>query len=175
MDYEVVGPLFMHFVLLSLMSVGGIGSVIPDMHRYVVEEQHWISARQFADDYALGQAAPGPNMMYVTLIGWQIAGFAGALATTAAMIFPPATLTLVVVRWNALAPDTRLGRVIRSGFAPITLGLLLATGWLIVSTVNDSWPAYLLTVATIAVVLRTKWNPVWLIGVGALAGIAGIV
>ena len=167
--------LFLHFVLMSLMSVGGVGSVLPDVQRYVVEVQHWMTAKQFADAYALGHAAPGPNMMYVTLIGWHVSGWAGALAASAGMILPPATLTLAVVRWNALAPDRALGRALRAGLAPITLGLILASGWILMSSVSHDWRGYLLTCLAIVAVMRTTWNPLWLIAAGAAAGIAGIV
>jgi chromate transporter len=171
---SAVAALFLHFVLMSLMSVGGVGSVLPDVQRYVVEVQHWLTAKQFADSFALGNAAPGPNMMYVALIGWQVAGFAGALAATLGMILPTATLTLGVVRWNALAPDTRAGRALREGLAPITIGLILASGWVLVGSSHD-WRGYALTGVTVVAFLRTRWNPLWLVAAGALAGIAGIV
>jgi chromate transporter len=167
--------LFLHFALMSLMSVGGVGSVLPDVQRYVVEVQHWLTAQQFADSFALGNAAPGPNMMYVALIGWQVAGVLGALAATLGMILPSATLTLAVVRWNALAPDTRAGRALREGLAPITIGLILASGWVLVSSADHDWRGYGLTGATIVAFMRTRWNPLWLVAAGALAGIAGVV
>jgi chromate transporter len=172
---SAVLALFLHFVLMSLMSVGGVGAVLPDVQRYVVEVQHWLTAKQFADSFALGNAAPGPNMMYVTLIGWQVAGFFGALAATLGMIVPSATLTLAVVRWNALAPDTRAGRALREGLAPITIGLILASGWVLVNSANHDWRGYALTGGTIVAFMRTRWNPLWLVAAGALAGIAGIV
>lgn len=172
---SAVLALFLHFVLMSLMSIGGVSSVLPDVQRYVVEVQHWLTAKQFADSFALGNVAPGPNMMYVALIGWQVAGFAGALAATLGMILPTATLTLAVVRWNALAPDTRAGRALREGLAPITIGLILASGWVLVSSASHDWRGYALTCATIAAFMRTRWNPLWLVAAGAAAGIAGIV
>ena len=172
---SAVLALFLHFVLMSLMSIGGVGSVLPDVQRYVVEVQHWLTAKQFADAFALGNAAPGPNMMYVAVIGWQVAGFAGALAATVGMILPTATLTLGVVRWNALAPDTRAGRALREGLAPITIGLILASGWVLVNTADQDWRGYAVTGLTVLAFMRTRWNPLWLVAAGALAGVAGIV
>jgi chromate transporter len=172
---SAVLALFFHFVLMSLMSVGGVGAVLPDVQRYVVEVQHWLTAKQFADSFALGNAAPGPNMMYVAVIGWQVAGFAGALAATLGMVLPTSTLTLAVVRWNILGPDTRAGRALREGLAPITIGLILASGWVLVNSANHDWRGYALTGATILAFMRTRWNPLWLVAGGALAGIAGIV
>jgi chromate transporter len=175
MDRADTTALFLHLALLSLMAIGGISAIMPDVHRYVVEANHWITSRQFADAYALAQAAPGPNMMFITLVGWQVAGWGGAIAATLALVLPPTVLTLTVVHLNARSPDTPLGRAIRSGLAPITIGLTLASGWILVRAIDHDWRGNLLTVLTIAVMMRTRWNPLWLIAIGSIAGIAGAV
>jgi len=165
----------MHFAMLSLMAIGGVGSILPDMQRYVVEANHWLSASQFADAYALGQAAPGPNMMFVTLLGWQLAGWAGAVVSTLAMIVPPIFLTLAVTRLSANNPDAPAGRAIRGGLGPIAIGLTLASGWILAQSADNDWRGALLTLATVALMLRTRLNPVWLILTGAIAGMSGII
>lgn len=175
MDRTDLAALALHFALLSLMAIGGVSSILPDMQRYVVEANHWLSDRQFADAYALGQAAPGPNMMFVTLLGWLLSGWAGAIAATLAIILPPIALTLGVTRLNARNPNTALGRAIRGGLGPIAIGLTLSSGWILAQSADHSWRTALLTLATVALMLRTKLNPVWLIAAGALAGIAGIL
>ena len=167
--------LALHFALLSLMAIGGISSILPDMQRYVVEANHWLSATQFADAWALGQAAPGPNMMFVTLLGWQLAGWVGAVTATLAIIFPPTLLTLAITRMNANTPDAPLGRAIRGGMGPIAIGLTLSSGWILARSSDHSWPAAALTLLTAALVLRTRLNPMWLILAGAIAGMAGIL
>ena len=175
MDRSEVIALFLHFLMLSAMAVGGTQTVMPDMHRYVVEVHHWITSKQFADAYALAQAAPGPNVMYVTLIGWQAAGWTGAIATTLALVIPSTTITLLFMRVSARNPDAPLGRALRRGLAPIAIGLTLASAWILVRSLNDDWHGYLLTALTVAIVLRTRVNPLWLVAAGALAGMAGLV
>ena len=113
MDAVDLPALGLHFTLLSLMAIGGVSSILPDMQRYVVEAHHWLSGTQFADAYALGQAAPGPNMMFVTLLGWQLDGWSGAIVATLAMIVPPILLTLAVTRMSANNADAPLSRTIR--------------------------------------------------------------
>lgn len=167
--------LCLHLALLSLMAIGGVSAILPDMQRYVVEANHWLSATQFTDIYALGQAAPGPNMMFVTLLGWQLAGWTGAVAVTLAIVFPPVLLTLAVTRLNANNPEARLGRAIRGGLGPITIGLTLASGWILAHSADHDWRGALLTLATVALMLRTRLNPVWMILAGAIAGMAGLV
>jgi len=175
MDEVDLPALCLHLALLSLMAIGGVSSILPDMQRYVVEANNWLSAAQFADAYALGQAAPGPNMMFVTLLGWQMAGLTGATAVTLAIVLPPILLTLVVTRLNANNPDAPLGRAIRGGLGPITIGLTLSSGWILAHSADHDWRGALLTLATVALMLRTKLNPVWMIAAGAAAGMAGIL
>lgn len=175
MDRIDLSALGLHFALLSLMAIGGVSSILPDMQRYVVEAHHWLSARQFADAYALAQAAPGPNMMFVTLIGWQLSGWAGAIVATLAIVGPPILLTMTVTRLNARNPDAPLGRAIRGGLGPIAIGLTLSSGWILARSSDNDWPAAALTLLTVALILRTKLNPVWLILAGAIAGMSGIL
>ena len=164
-----------HFALLSLMAIGGVGAMLPDMQRYVVEANHWLSATQFADAYALGQAAPGPNMMFVTLLGWQLHGLAGAIVATVAVILPPVLLTLAFMHLNAHNPEARLGRAMRSGLGPIAIGLVLSSGLILAQSADRDWRSGLLTLATVGLMLRTRLNPVWLIAAGAIAGMGGMI
>jgi chromate transporter len=175
MDRADLAALGLHFALLSLMAIGGVSSVLPDMQRYVVEANHWLSDRQFADAYAIGQAAPGPNMMFVTLVGWQLSGLTGAIVATLAIVFPPIMLTLAITRLHANNPDAPLGRAIRGGLGPIAIGLTLSSGWILAQSADHSWRTVLLTLLTIALMLRTRLNPLWLIAAGAIAGIAGVL
>lgn len=175
MDQVDVSALGLHFALLSLMAIGGVSSILPDMQRYVVEANQWLSATQFADAYALGQAAPGPNMMFVTLLGWQLAGWAGAIIASAAIIVPPLLLTLAVTRLNAKRPDAPLGRAIRGGLGPIAIGLTLSSGWILAHSADHDWRGALLTLLTVVLMLRTRLNPMWLILAGAIAGMAGLL
>ena len=175
MDRVDLSALGLHFALLSLMAIGGVSSILPDMQRYVVEANHWLSAKQFADAYALGQAAPGPNMMFVTLLGWQLAGWAGAIVATLAIVAPPILLTMVATRLNARNPDAPLGRAIRGGLGPIAIGLTLSSGWILAQSSDHDWRTALLTLLTVVLMLRTRLNPVWLILAGAIAGMTGIV
>ena len=167
--------LFLHFFLLACLSVGGTDTVLPDMHRYLVEVHGWVTNKQFTDAYAIARAVPGPNMLYVTLLGWQAAGFTGALATTLALSIPPVTITLLVMRLSSRNPGSRVGRAIKLGLAPLTIGLMFASGWVLLGAVNHDWRGYALTAATLAVVFRTRMNPLWMIAGGAVLGIAGAV
>ena len=170
-----VMALFTHFLLLACMAVGGMQGVMPDMHRYLVDANGWITSKQFADAFALAQAAPGPNMMWITLVGWEVAGLLGATVTTIAIIIPPATFTLVVIRLDARMPGGGVLRTMLAGLAPITIGLVLASGWILLEAVDRHWIQFVLTALALVVTLRSRLNPLWLIAAGALIGMSGLM
>ncbi|WP_341889854.1 chromate transporter [Variovorax sp. YR752] len=166
-----------HFMLLSLLAVGGAITTASDMHRYVVTEQGWISDAQFTSSIAIAQAAPGPNVLFVAVIGWNVAGAAGALATLVGTMLPSTLLVLAVSRWAARRRESHAVRAFTTGMAPLTLGLLLATGWVLaepfVRVPEQRWGALALIAVTLAVMLRSKLSPMWLVALGAVVGALG--
>ena len=167
--------LFLYFLMLSFLAIGGAPSVLPEMHRYVVEVHGWMTSTQFAELYSLAQVAPGPNVMYIPLIGWHVAGWAGAIALVITMVMPSCSLTLLVAHLHARHPKAAFGIAMRRGFTPLTIGLIFASGWILLPAVNADWRGYALTAATVVLVMRTSLNPMWLLGAGAIAGMAGVV
>jgi chromate transporter len=172
-EQSPVWELSLHIAVMSLMAVGG-GVVLlgPQVGQYVVEGQHWLTNEQFAAAYAIAQAAPGPNLLFISLVGWLIAGWAGAILTTLAVLVPSTLLTLSVVRMNTSRLSGRLSAALSSAFAPISIGFLAATGWLFARMSNPNWHADVLTAVSALILLRTKLNPVLLIAVGAALGMA---
>jgi chromate transporter len=98
MSGNPVFALASHFLVLSLVAVGGGNSILPDMHRFVVDVHGWMTAAEFSQLYAIAQASPGPNIMVVTLIGWHVAGFPGAVASTLAICTPSSILAYAVAQ-----------------------------------------------------------------------------
>jgi chromate transporter len=166
-----LAQLFTHFLSLSLLAVGGAITVAPEMHRYVVVDQGWLGEEQFTASIALAQSAPGPNVLFVTLLGWNAGGLAGALAATLGMMLPSATLALFAFRWTQRRDQLPWVRTFRLGMAPITIGLLLATGWILAAQNVASPPLIAVSLGTIAALVWTRINPLWLIAAGAAAGI----
>ena len=149
MDRIDLGGLFLHFLILWFVAIGGPSTILPDIHRYLVDVHHLLTNTQFAELYTLAQVAPGPNAMYVTLIGWHLAGWAGAAATTLPMLVPAGTITLLVGHLNERYPDAPIGHAIRRGLTPITLGLVFASATILMRTVNHDWRGYLITLLTV--------------------------
>jgi len=175
MDRLDLGGLFLHFMLLWFVAVGGPSAILPDIHRYVVDVQQLLTSAQFAEIYTLAQVAPGPNVMYVTLMGWHLAGWKGVAATTIPLLIPATTLTILAGHLNERYPNAPLIRAIRRGLTPITIGLMFAGASILARAVNHDWRGYAITLLTVAVVLRKTLNPLWLLGAGALVGILGVV
>ncbi len=182
LDADDLLGLFAHFLILSLIAVGGAITTVPDMHRYIVTEQHWLTDAQFTASIAIAQAAPGPNVLFVAVLGWNVAGPLGTLATMTGILVPSTLLSLWATRWGAQRRDTRFVRAFTAGLTPLTLGLLLATGWVLAEPYllhplqpAHRWGALALIVVSIVVMLRTRLSPMWLVALGTVAGALGFV
>jgi len=167
--------LFAHFLVLSLLAVGGAITTAPDMHRYLVIDQHWITDSQFTASVALAQAAPGPNVLFVAVLGWNVAGPTGAAVTLLGIMLPSTTLALGATRWGAKRRDTLGVRAFTGGLAPLTIGLLLATGWVLTDPARGHAGLMVLVALTVVVMLPGKLSPIWMVAVGGLAGALGWV
>ena len=171
--------LFTHFLVLSLLAVGGAITTVPDMHRYIVIQQHWLSDAQFTASIAIAQAAPGPNLLFVAVLGWNVAGPLGMLATMIGILVPSTVLSLWATRWGAQRRDTRFVRAFTTGLMPLTLGLLLSTGWVLAEPYlrdpAQRWGALALIVVSVLAMLRTRLSPMWVVALGCVAGALGWV
>ena len=179
--------LLVYFLTLSLMAVGGAITAAPDMHRYLVDGNHWLTETQFTSSIAIAQAAPGPNVLFIALLGWNVglnagggsgpqAWTLGALGVTVSMVgilLPSSLLTWQASRWGQRNRDKRGVRAFKQGMAPLVIGLLLATGWLLGSASGQwqkDWKLWLLSLVCTLMVWRTRIHLLWLLGSGALLG-----
>ena len=178
--------LFAHFATLSLLSVGGAVTTAPDMHRFLVDSRHWLTDPQFSASIAIAQSAPGPNVLFVALIGWNVGLNAGGLplaalglvVSMAGILLPSTTLSYLAARWSQANRDLRGVRAFKQGMAPIVVALLVATGWILATGSNYAvrdWPLWLVTGVTAFIVWRTRLHLLWLLGAGALLGWFGLV
>ena len=170
---DVAWQLFGHFLALSLMSIGGAITLVPDMHRRLVTDNQLMSDADFTSAIALAQAAPGPNVLFVALMGWYSAGLAGAAASMIGIMLPSTTLALFVSRWVASRRHWLSVRAFQAGMMPVTVGLLLATGWLLMPSPQGQLKAWLLAVAVALLVWRTRVRLIWLVAGGATLGALG--
>jgi chromate transporter len=161
------------YAQLSLLAFGGANAVIPEMQRQVVDVHHWMTPHQFAALYALAQAAPGPNMMVVSLVGWRVGGIWGALVTTASVAAPSSLLTwLVSFVWYRFK-DARWRRALQAGLQPVTAGLIIASAVLLIQTTAVDWKAATVTVVAAILFLFTKLHPLLILAAAAAAGAIG--
>jgi chromate transporter len=197
MGFQDWVSLFMHFVSLSLLAVGGAITTAPDIHRYLVDEQHWLTHYQFTSSVAIAQGAPGPNVMFVALMGWNVgmnaaAGMSptpnmlyavmlallGVLVTMVGIIVPSATLTFFSSQWAHNNRDLRGVRAFKAGLAPLVMSLLVATGWLLTGDHDnylEDWPMWALAAVTTVIVWRTQTHLLVLLSLGAVLGMLKII
>jgi chromate transporter len=178
--------LFVHYLSLSLLSVGGAITTAPDMHRYLVDRQAWLTDPQFSASIAIAQAAPGPNVLFIALLGWNVGLNAGGLpfallgmtVTMVGIMIPSTTLTYLAQRWGHENRDLRAVRAFKQGMAPIVIALLIATGWILATGstyATKNWPIWLVAIVAAVMVWRTKVHLLWLLGAGAALGWMGWV
>jgi chromate transporter len=178
--------LFIHYLSLSLLSLGGALATAPEMHRYLVAEQNWLTDPQFSSSITIAQAAPGPNILFVALMGWNIGmnaggmtqGLLGMAVCMVGILLPSTVFSYVATRWVHRNRSLRAVRAFKQGMGPIVVGLVFATGWILASA-NDTpardWPLWLLTLAALVLMLKTRIHILWLLAGAALLGYFGLV
>ena len=171
----LLADLFLQFTLLFFVAFGGATALLPEMQRVAVEEKHWLDETTFIHLYAIAQAAPGPNGLVVTLIGWEVAGLAGALVATLAMCLPMSVVIYLLFRHWERFRGAPWQQAVQVGVAPLAVGLVLSGATLIARSVNLGWAGALVIAATIAFSLKTRLHPLWYIALGAAAGGLGLV
>ncbi|HEX3504116.1 MAG TPA: chromate transporter [Xanthobacteraceae bacterium] len=163
------------FATTSLFTIGGANSAVPEMHRYAVDVQHWLSDQQFSETFALAQLTPGPNIIIVTLIGYHVAGVIGGLVTTLAMCGP----TCLFAYWVGRASDRFRGAAwhgaLSRGLVPVTLGLLASSAAVIATTSDFGWLALAITAGTALTAFFVRVHPLWAFAAAAALGFAGLM
>ncbi len=174
-DSAALTALFLQFAILSFFAIGGGGSAVPEMHRQTVEIGQWLTDRQFGELFALAQAAPGPNIMFVALLGHFIAGVPGAVVATAAMCGPSCVLAYAVSQVVERFRAARWRIAIQAGLVPVTIGLIAAGALIIARAADHGWTSFAITAATFALVYWTRISPLVAFGGAALLGLGGFV
>jgi chromate transporter len=186
--------LFMHFAVLSLMGIGGAITTAPEMHRFLVDDKHWLTDESFSSCIALAQSAPGPNVLFVALMGWQVGinaggglsagatawwlGLLGVILTMVGIMLPSSILTYKATKWAQVNRDLIAVQSFKSGMAPIVIGLLVSTGWLLSAAHRDfsqDWKIWLITAMTSGLMLKTSIHLLWLVAAGGILGAAGLL
>lgn len=163
------------FLTLSLLSIGGANAIIPEIHLRAVEIEHWMTDADFSEMFALSQAAPGPNVLIVSLIGWKAAGVAGALVAMLAMCAPSSLLTYHFANVWERFREAPLRIAIQAALAPVTVGLIVASGYVLTRAIDHQWLAYVVTGTTLVLALTTRLHPLWMLAAAAVLGALRIV
>jgi chromate transporter len=170
---DVLWEIAWRFASLSLLAIGGINALLPEIHRVAVDVEGWMTSAEFADLFALAQLAPGPNAMVISLLGWKVAGIAGAFVATIAACGPSSLLCYFAMRGLERMRNGKTRAVLQRALAPVAIGLILASGYTLARAADRSPGALLLTVVATAAIAFTRVNPVWILAVAAAVGVAG--
>jgi chromate transporter len=176
--------LLVHYLSLSMLCVGGAITTAPDMHRFLVQEKGWLTDPQFSASISIAQAAPGPNVLFTALMGWNVGLNAGSFWTAllgmvlclGGIMLPSSVVVYLTSQWSHRNRDLRAVRAFKQGMAPLVIALLMSTGW-ILTTGNgyalENWPTWAVTIVTALIVWKTRLHLLWLLGAGAVLGWMG--
>jgi chromate transporter len=178
--------LFKHFASISIASVGGPLVLLPEVHHFLVEQQNWLTDAQFRASIVIAQASPGPNVMFVALMGWNIGLNAGGFGWAAfsavicmvGILLPSSLLIFVTARWVQKHQDLRAVRAFKLGLSPVVISMMIAAGWLLATantTLTHDWPLWVVAAVTALIVYRTKVHMLYLLAMGAALGASGLL
>ena len=172
---SILLSLFLKLSAFSLIAFGGINALLPELLNLAVYQERWIDLQTFSDYFAIAQAAPGPNFMTITLLGWHLYGVIGAFVATFAIAWPSSILIFYLQRLLLGIKDPLKRQAIQYAAAALAIGLVLSSAWEIALQINHGVAAYLLTIFTILFTIFTRWHPLYLIGIGAIIGSMGLI
>ncbi|NNM73047.1 chromate transporter [Enterovirga aerilata] len=175
MSAAALATLAWRFFVIAFLAIGGVNAAVPEIHRQVVEVERWMTNGEFAALFAIANAAPGPNMLLVTLVGWHVAGVVGALLATVALVGPTSILVYVVFHlWDRFR-DALWRRPVQNGLSAVTVGLIAASAFLLARAADTGWVSMAVAGGTALVSYLTRLNPLWFFGAAAVVGAAGLV
>ena len=170
-----IAQVALQFLLLSILAIGGVNAVTPEIQRQVVDLRHWMTAREFSEMFAVAQATPGPNLLIATLVGWKVAGIPGAVIATVCMCGPSSVIVYTVTRaWDRFKGQP-WRQIIQAGMAPVVVGLIGTSGYILAKGADADWRAVVLTIGGALLVWRTRLNPLWALGAAAGLALLGVV
>jgi chromate transporter len=168
--------LIAHIALLAIISFGGVPGVLPDLRDFVVTANGWLTDRDFANCFAIVQAIPGPNMiLMMSLIGWKVGGLPVAIASALVTFGPPCALSYTAFRFWDRFQDAAWQQRVRRGLAPVTIGLVIAGGYVMARAGDPGWPSLAVTAAAAALLLTRRINPLLLVAAGGALGALGLL
>ncbi|ENV38601.1 hypothetical protein F959_00429 [Acinetobacter venetianus RAG-1 = CIP 110063] len=159
------------FTQLSVLAFGGGNAILPEMQHQVVTVHQWMTAEQFSSLFAMAQAAPGPNMMIVPLIGWHVAGPAGLLVTSLAKFGPSSIITIYALKFWERFKSNPLRARFEKALKPITVGLVLVSAWLIADASAQNLLLVVIVILTAFLGVFKRIHPLWVMAAGAGLGI----
>jgi len=164
-----------HLVLLSSISFGGFPSVLPDV-RNLVMANGWVTDREFADFFAISQVVPGPNMiLMMSFVGLKVGGIPGAIVNAFATFGPPCLMYYTAHRlWDRFR-DLPWPQILRRGLTPLTIGLVIAGGYVMARAADTGWPSVVVTAGAVGLMLATRLSPLWILIAGGAAGGLGLL
>lgn len=173
----VYWSLFLQFLIVSIIAVGGGQASLPIIERKTVGDMHWISPGVFGTAVAFSYVTPGPLSILATFIGYQVAGLLGALSATIGVFVAP---WFIIILTSAQVNRFRKNKALKNfmdGAKFAVIGLLAVTLLSLgKSTFSNHYWYIVLAVLSAVTMLKFKVNPIYiLLGCGVIGLVIGLV
>ena len=166
-DAMILWQLAKSFAVISLIAIGGVNAVVPAMRQEIVDRLAWMDDATFMQLYAITQITPGPNILIVSLIGWQMAALPGLIVATLAMLLPACTLAYLLGKLAVRLAGSRGFKLVQDALVPLAVGLIIAAGLDMAQAAAHQWLYVLITLVSAAIIVFTRINPIWALVCGA--------
>jgi chromate transporter len=185
--------IFVLFTRVAMFSWGGGPASLALMQRETTsatwtpagqaESVPWITADEFADAVAIGNAIPGPIAPQVSAyVGYKLAGVPGAISAAAGTVLPTTLLMLILIVFFFGIKNSPAVKAMLQAVRPVVVGLLLWTAYDMANTVFGAkklgwgpalvqgWDKLLFVVGAFILLTFTKVNPAIIILGSAILG-----
>ena len=177
----IIGPLSLlgstaiTFLKMGLVFFGGGFVLVPVLHHRLVTQLGWLNPREFLDGVAISNLTPGPIAVLATFAGYHVAGVAGALVATAALLAPAMGLMWFMSgQYERYRGSPRVQRFL-AGVNPAVTGLIVGAAVLLQGSAIGSWRGWILCGVSLLLLRKFRWHPAFVLAIGSVAGYAGVL
>jgi chromate transporter len=172
---SLLGSITVTFLKMGVVFFGGGFVLVPVLHHRLVTQLGWLNPREFLDGVAISNLTPGPIAVLATFAGYHVAGVAGALVATAALLAPAMGLMwLMSGQYERYRGDPRVQRFL-AGVNPAVTGLILSAAVLLRGSAIGSWRGWILCGVSLLLLRKFRWHPAFVLAIGSVAGYAGVL
>ncbi|GCF09283.1 chromate transporter [Dictyobacter arantiisoli] len=158
---------FFLFFKATIFSSGGFSN-LPSLHQDLTARA-WAPEADFGESLSIGQVTPGPNGLWVIVLGYLSYGFLGALLALIAITIPPFFVLLIAAIYTRLEHQRWIPGLMR-GISLAVVGTFLTVFWTISKPSSGDWHSWLICLVAFGMAFSRRINILIILIIAAIAG-----